>query len=259
MLSLSCFASDYGVYIGAEKECVLSLLCNSERVKTAVLELSDFSKDDVALLHENQIEIFAYLNVGAIENFRTYYKDFAHLTLSPYENWSEEFWIDVRKNEWQDFLVNTLAAAIAEKSADGFFLDNFDIYSLYKSDDVFQALLAILRGLRNYGVKIIINGGDEAVSAILESGKANLIDGVNQESVFSRIKSYKLQLFAKQKKDDTKYFVDYLDNVKRAGLEVFVIEYAKSKTLRSYCENECEKRKYRYFVSTDLELDGGKK
>ena len=255
-LSFGCivFASDFGAYIGSEKKDVLASIEDITEKKTIVVEIEDFTKDDVDTLHKSGFEVFAYLNVGSVEKFRSYYKDFEAITIDSYANWGEEFWVDVRQTSWQDFVVNTLAKNIVDKGADGFFLDNFDIYSQFKIDAIFHALSSILISLQKYDKKIIINGGDEAVSFLIRNGMSSFIFGVNQESVFSRIANYKTQHFKKQKASVTKYFVDYLESAKRAGLEVFVIEYAKNKSLRNYCEKECEKRGYRYFISKDLEL-----
>ena len=47
------------------------------------------------------MKVYTYLNVGSLEDFRDYYKEYEHLTIGAYENWDEEKWIDVSDKDWQ--------------------------------------------------------------------------------------------------------------------------------------------------------------
>ena len=55
----------YGVFIGGSKEDGMKL----NNYKVLVLEPTGFNKDDIKKLHEKNKKIYAYLNVGSLENY----------------------------------------------------------------------------------------------------------------------------------------------------------------------------------------------
>ena len=249
-------AKPYRVLLGADRETVCEILLSSDsKPSTVVLDAQYFSKDDVALFHDKGHEVFAYLNVGALESWREYFARFSDLALASYEHWEGESWADVTNMRWQDFIADEQALDIFQKGVDGFFLDNFDVYYLYQTESVYDSLNKILERLQQYDKRIIINGGDVFVQRLIKDKKQNLIYGINQESVFTRIANYETSTFAKQNKYETEYYTDYLVLAKDAGLEVFVIEYANKKSLASYAASSCEKYGWRFYVSPNLSLD----
>ena len=76
----------YGVFIGISKEDGMKL----NNYKVLVLEPTEFNKDDIKKLHEKNKKIYAYLNIGSLENYRPYYDEYKDKTLSSYENWEDE-------------------------------------------------------------------------------------------------------------------------------------------------------------------------
>ena len=100
---------------------------------------------------------------------------------------------------------------MVKKGVDGLFVDNCDVYYVYdESDALYKGLLNIVKKLDGYGVDVIINGGDTFVTRLIKDKKAGLIDGVNQESVFSRITDYENDVFKSQTAEENKYFRSYL-------------------------------------------------
>ena len=253
---LPSFASSFGVFIGAAREEAREMLLKSDEKMLSVLDADEIFAEDAAKIHEKGHEIFAYINVGALENWRRYYSQFEKFSLSPYANWKNENWVDVSKVEWQDFITQTIAKECEEKGVDGFFLDNFDVYAEYRRDEIFDSLLAILRSLSKYEKKIIINGGDVFVDELIHNDFQHLIWGVCQESVFTRVSSYKKEKFEKQKSAVAKSRAAYLFRAKEAGLHVFAVEYAKKPSLSEYAEQKCEENGFRCYVSPSLSLDG---
>ena len=81
-------------------------------------------------------KIYSYLNVGSLDEFRDYYKSCEKYTVGNYENWEEEKWIDVTAKEWQEQVIAN-AGQMSQKGVDGFFLDNFDVYYEYQTEDVY--------------------------------------------------------------------------------------------------------------------------
>lgn len=229
-------SANYGVFPGIGRDETKKL----ENYSVVVIEPSEFIASDIQKLREDGKEVFGYLNIGAIEEYRPYFKRFEHVTLSAYENWPDERWIDVSSEEWQNFIVESLGNICSEMGFDGLFLDNADIYYHYPNDEIFSGIVRIVSGLKKYGFKLIINGGDTFVSRCIELGTAKKIfDGVNQECVFTSI-DFENKTYGMQNETDKKYFQDYLERVKSDGLSVFLLEYradsALSAQITAYCK-----------------------
>jgi Uncharacterized conserved protein len=133
--------------------------------KEVVIDAQYFSKRDIQTLHKKGVKVNTYLNVGSIENFRKYYKDYEHLAIGDYENWDEEKWIDVSSLEWQKF-IKGLSGKLLKKGVDGFFIDNCDVYCYAKTKKNFVGLVKILRNIKSLKKEVIINGGDVFVKNI---------------------------------------------------------------------------------------------
>ena len=74
---------NYKVLIGMEPGQAMNL----KGITTLVIDAEFFSQEDIAQLHKNgNINIFSYLNIGAIETFREDYAAFADIALGQYEN-----------------------------------------------------------------------------------------------------------------------------------------------------------------------------
>jgi endo-alpha-1,4-polygalactosaminidase (GH114 family) len=108
--------------------------------------------------------------------------------------------------------------------------------------------------LRKYDKDIIINGGDVFVSKLIKDKKTELIDGVNQECVFSRIEDYDRDRFKKQEKSEVKYFQSYLKKVKKSGLKIFLLEYTKDRKLKKKIADYCDRKEYGYYISESVKL-----
>ena len=65
-LSFGCivFASDFGAYIGSEKKDVLASIESIAEKKTIVVEIEDFTKDDVKLINYQHNEQIKNIPVG---------------------------------------------------------------------------------------------------------------------------------------------------------------------------------------------------
>ena len=147
------------------------------------------------------------------------------MSLGIYENWPDERWIDVTSPLWQSFVIDELGKDYAAMGLDGFFLDNADVYYHFPEDDVFQGLCTIMKGLKSYGLPLIINGGDPFVSRCMEENTAlSLFDGTNQETVFTKI-DFTNQTYGQQAEEETEYFQEYLSKAKEHGLSVYLLGY----------------------------------
>ena len=244
--------TSYAVLLGIDPEQASCL----SRYKTVVIDAQYFTKDEVASVQKSGTKVYTYLNIGSVETFREGYDSLKGLTLAPYDNWPDEFWVDVSKPEWQKF-VSDEAKSLAEKGVDGFFLDNADVYYFYPTDAIFNGLNAILTDLAQYRKPVLINGGDVFVSrAVLDAKAPNaVITGVNQECVFTNI-DFDAGTLILQDAETSSYYQEYLARCKSAGLTVYLTEYAKSSdSIVRTIDSFCKERGYLYYVSPSINLD----
>lgn len=242
---------DYGVFLSLDA----SDLDKIAMYQTVVIDAQYFSKKDITYLKKQGCTVYSYLNVGSIENFRKYYDTYEKLTLGEYENWEEEKWMDVSQIKWQRFLAS-LEKGLIKKGIDGFFVDNCDVYYEYPTDDIFEGLTTILKHLMKYRKPVIINGGDVFVMEYKERyGRlTDIMTGVNQESVWSKI-DFDTGKFSVQKKSDRNYFMKYVETCDSQGLDVYLLEYTKSKALKSKIKKYCSQKHFHYYISDSIELD----
>ena len=242
----------YGVFLGVNPE-------DADQIagyQTVVIDAQYFTQEEIAQIQQNGAKVYTYLNIGSIETFREGYDSIKDCILSPYDNWPDEYWVDVARAEWQTFIASE-AKSLAEKGVDGFFLDNADVYYLYPTSAIYDGLNAILQTLAQYDKPVLINGGDVFVTkAVLDADEPNpVITGVNQECVFTNI-DFEHGKLIRQDEESTSYYQEYLTRCKSAGLDVYLTEYAKRgdgifSTIDSYCNDHG----YQYYISPSINLD----
>ena len=241
---------DYGVFLGMDTKDLNKL----KDYKMVVLEPSNFSAEQIQEIKERGTKVYGYLNIGSLENFRPYYEQFKKYTLAPYENWEEEYWMDISNPKWQAFLINDLGQKYSSMGLDGFFLDNADIYYEYPKEEIYQGLKKILTGLKQYSLPLILNGGDSFVQrSIEESNGLSLFDGVNQECVFTKI-DFTKPSYLSQDKETKAYYEEYLEKAKTAGLSVYLTEYQANSELSQEIERYCKENGFLWYNAESLEL-----
>ncbi len=246
------YTEDYGVFLSLEYDDLPA----DANYETIVVDAQYFSADEIDALKENNGSVYSYLNVGSIENFRDYFEEYEDITLAPYENWDEEYWIDVSKESWQSFIVDELAPSLIEKGIDGFFIDNTDVYYNFEEEEIYQGLVNILSQLKDTDMKVLINGGDVFVTKYLEENGNldDILDGVNQESVFTSI-NWDEGTFTSSDEESKEYYLSYLEKVKAAGKEIYLLEYTDDESMILNIKNQCTRRYYHYYISNSIELD----
>ncbi|MCI5935834.1 MAG: endo alpha-1,4 polygalactosaminidase [Lachnospiraceae bacterium] len=240
----------YGVFLNADA----SDLKKISAYQTIVIDAQLFSKKDIAYLKNKGCTVYSYLNIGSLENFRSYYDAYRKWTLGFYENWEEERWMNVSESAWQRFLIS-LEEQLLEKEIDGFFVDNCDVYYEYQTDAIYEGLSAILQHLMTYKKAVIINGGDTFVMKYQKRNGSlqDIMTGVNQECVWSKI-NFKTGKFQSQSKYDREYFRNYIETCDRMGLDVYLLEYTTQKSLKKKIVKYCKKRDFQYYIADSLEL-----
>lgn len=241
----------YGVFLNLNKRNVKKLY----RYKTVVIDAQFFSKEEILKLKKHKIKVYSYINIGSIEKFRPYYSKFKHLALGHYENWDDEKWINVADNSWQNFISNKLAPQLLKKGISGFFVDNCDVYYNFPKKAIYSGLIHLLKALRNKNTPVIINGGDTFVTKYSHTHKnlKPILTGINQECVFTSI-DFKRNTTTPQKPSVRKYFLSYISKLKRYKVKIYLLEYTKKKSIINKIRAYCNKRKYTFYISPDIEL-----
>lgn len=247
--STSDSTGKYVVLIGEDPEITEKL----SDIDLLVIDAEYFSQNDIARLRENGIhEIYSYINIGSIESFRSYDTDFEKYTLGAYENWPEEKWIDVSAPEWQACAASRVDSLV-QKGVDGFFVDNTDVYYNYPQESIYDGILTILDYMNHTGRKIILNGGDCFVKKYLTTEKNVLIDGVNQENVFTAY-DFSKDIYTKNDQSTREYYTEYLDLAMSHGCTAYTLEYAMDPTIRRQAAAYAGKHGYICYISDNIGL-----
>ena len=245
---------DYGVFIGMEKKDLQQL---TKSYQTMVLDATNLDKSDIKQLHSESQQIFAYLNVGALETSNSFYQDFKDLTFKPYDNWPDESWLDVTDSAWQDFLVHQLAQSLKDKGVDGLFLDNFDVYDHDHRPEVYTSLVQLLKEFQSMNLPVIINGGSTFVSQLVAEDPQlarQLIYAVNQESVFLAY-DFDADKPVQQTAEAEDFYLDYLNNLSQTGIQVFLIEYGADSYQADKILKQCQELDYSLYLAPSILLD----
>ena len=241
----------YGVFLSVEK--------NIDRLKdyeTVVIDAQHFKKEEIEAFKARGHKVYSYINIGSLENFRSYYKEYKDLKLGKYEHWDEEIWINVADQRWQTFMTDQMIPQLTAKGIDGFFVDNCDVYYHYKKKEILDGLTNIMKALVSTGKAVLINGGDCYLDAYCKSGGtwSDVITGINQETVFSKI-IWNKNKFGTANKEDHKYFLSYIERYAKQGADIYLLEYTKDKKLIKEIEEYCKAKGFGYYVSDSVELD----
>ena len=247
---LEAGTTSYGVFIGIDHDNIGRL----DNYDIVVVEPNEFSKKEVGELHEKGKTVYAYLNIGTVETFRSYFDDFENITLDLYGDWPDEYWIDVSNKAWQEYCLN-LALKIKKKGFDGFFIDNLDVYHYYPNKGIYDGICNILRRLKTLDTEVIINGAKEFVTTTFSMGaQEDLFDAVNQEEVFTKI-DFDDETYHNQSRTETAVLKNYLKEVKKEGYDVYLLEYSPSKATAEKIWRYCKKNGFKYYLAKSLMLE----
>ena len=250
-ISCKAYDSDYGVYIGSNPEDI-----DPEFLpQTIVIDAQYFSEDEIHSLKEEGHTVYTYINLGSIETFRDYYKQYESLTLGIYENWEDEKWIDVSDKNWQKFFSDKADELLA-KGVDGFFVDNCDVYYNYQTEEIYNGVSEMLKDLKSKDTYVLINGGDTFVLEYLDRNGSldDVLDGVNQESVYTSI-NWDDESFGVNDAEEREYFTNYLDRVMADGKDAYALEYATDRKIADKALEYAKEKGYGVYVSDSLELN----
>lgn len=246
--------SSYGVFLSLEGEDAVKA---SEGYKLVVVDAQVLSKEEILFMQDRGQQVYTYLNIGSLEMFRPYFEEFHHLIEKPYQDWEDEYWINVSSKEWQRFIEEKLVVSLLEKNVDGFWIDNVDVYSQIPTEAIYLGVEAILKGVMTHEKPVIVNSGNEFVELYAQrSNQVNdILTGVNQETVFSTI-NFEDQTFGIQTEVEQNYYIDYLNAMEDLDKDVFLLEYTRDNHLEKEIQDYAKERGWNVYISNSIELNG---
>ena len=221
-----------------------------------VLEPEDYTSTKIKNVKKKGYTVLAYLSVGTLEKNRSWYDKFEKDKLKQLDDWPDEYYMDICNKTWTNHIIE-LAKQYKGMGFDGWWLDNIDVYSEYKSKKMFEAIKSLLSKLRSMNVYIMINGGSEWIDDAIDKGMnlTKYLNGYTQEEVFSLIKDYsKKGKFDKQKDSDSKYYRTLMKKAMKIGVACFCLEYTKDENLKTTIKKWCKNNGASYYISGDVNL-----
>ena len=253
---------EFGVFLGMDEDH--KNLEKLYKYKRVAIEIEEFDDKDIEKLNSHNVDIYAYISVGSLEDYRDYYDDFKDYTFMDYDNWEHERWIDVSQKSWQKHLLDT-ASTFKDLGAKGLFMDNFDVYYIvseeYECTDAFkegiyQGCKTILSDFDNLELDLLINSGTTFLERLASEkcGCINYIDWYAQESVFSSIIDYDNDVFGTQNATDHAYYLEMIELMKHYS-KVLMIEYTKDQQLIEKIQKYAKQENVYYYISGKVNLE----
>ncbi|MBF0431480.1 MAG: endo alpha-1,4 polygalactosaminidase [Fibrobacteria bacterium] len=203
-----------------------------------------------------------YVSLGEAEKFRWYWKEIEgrDFILWENENWKDDYLIDIRSSEWQDFLVKRIIPKIIAKGYEGLFFDTIDtpLFLEEKDSEKFAgsavALGTLIKRIRETFPDLVLvsNNGLRAVTHI-----GAYVDVFVLESMFTTY-DFESKNYGKADSSWRKKRIGQINANKElfAGKPVLVIDYADpgDKALKDWSGAECKKRGFvPYHTTIDLQ------
>jgi len=169
---------------------------------------ANFSPAQIATLRAGgRNTVISYLNVGACEQYRSYWSQAPAglipcganraAQLGPYRRYAKELWMNPGNPDYRRLLVEHVAPRLAAAGVDGFFLDNLEIVEHGAHDKeapcdttcVEGALMVVAELRRKFPDLVLImqNATSATTRAARVSGVnfASLLDGVSREEIYA--------------------------------------------------------------------------
>ncbi len=204
-----------------------------------VVDGEEASAGVVSALQDEGSVVLAYLSVGTIEKWRSWYDDLRRYRLSAWQDWKDEWFADVSKGGLRDALADEIAPGILAKGFDGLFLDNVDMIEPKrhkKQRDGMRELVARLGEVvhSDDGLLFAQNGyWGFRKFGILDDGH---LDGWNREDV-TWTYDFDKRKYVRNSDRDRDEALDDLAAMRGKGLFTTATNYAKKSTGKAVDES----------------------
>ena len=242
--------SGYKVYLGLNGSDVNRII--KAKPSIAVIDFAEFGDLQIKKLRSKGIKLISYLNVGAIEKTRPYFKAAKKYAIGKYSDW-DEMWMDVSAKPWQDFLV-AQAENFKKRGAMGLYIDNLDVVEEYKPRNLYPHAVELLNRIRQEtGLYLMVNGADYFVTNAVLKGQRSF-QAIQQEEVFTRITDIEGNKAKSQKPKEKKRLKAYCVAAKKRGLDVYLLEYRPSASNKVKIKTFCKKYGMLHYNSKTVDL-----
>lgn len=240
----------YKVYLGLNGSDVNRII--KAKPSIAVIDFTEFGNTQINKLKSKGIKLISYLNAGAIERSRPYFKTYHKYALGKYEDW-DELWMDISQPEWKDALAGQ-ARIFKARGADGLYIDNLDVVEEYKPRNLYPHAVELLNRIRQEtGLYLMVNGADYFVTnAVLKNQRS--FQAIQQEEVFTRITDIEGNKAKSQKTKEKKRLKAYCISAKKRGLDVYLLEYRPSASNKVKIKTFCKKYGLYFYNSKTVDL-----
>lgn len=237
--------------VPAYKVCLTTKANPEKGSGLLVIEPEDYTAAEIKALKSAGYKVLGYLNVGAVEPDRSYYKALEPYTLRKMDDWDERY-LDVCAEAVQKWAI-AKGKEIIGKGFDGLWIDNLDVCEEYPSDAAYKGITKVLQALYSLGY-IMVNGGLEYITKAIKQGD-KVAHGVTQEEVFSRITNYSGKgTFGTQTATQSATYQKYVATVLASGMDAFLLEYTRDAALKTKITTYCEASGAGYYIADDVNL-----
>jgi endo-alpha-1,4-polygalactosaminidase (GH114 family) len=168
--------------------------------------------------------VLAYLSVGTIEPFRSWYRLLKPFRLKSRFEEFDEYYARARSPRFRRLIRRRIAPRILRKSFDGLFLDNTDMVETHpRQRRGMRRLVRRLAGLvHSQGDFLFAQNGERSIKPLLP-----LYDGWNREDV-TWTYSFERRRYVHRTPANVQQAIEALERIGEAGLLVTAADYTKA-------------------------------
>ncbi len=214
-----------------------------------ILEAQHYSKTDIAVLKKNNTTIFAYISLGEVNEYTTYFKEVKNNLVGKNKIW-DSYFIDLSAKETRKVLMKHVKS-LATLGFDGLFLDNIDNFCRYgKSYFQKDHLISLIKEIKdkNDHLKLIQNSGLE----LLPNTHA-YISSIVIESLVTDY-DFKTSSYAIREKSDFKSRKKTIQEAyEKYKKEVIIIEYSDSRKINRKIKRRLPRKWSKFIGNINLQ------
>lgn len=215
-----------------------------------VLDGEAASASQVSLLRGMGKVVLAYVSVGTIERYRSWYAAAAPYRLDYWGDWGE-WYADTSHTGYRDLMTHHVAPALLAKGFNGLFLDNTDMIADHPRQragmiQLVHALALLVHRRHDF---LFTQNGEGTIGPMLHD-----LDGWNREDVTSTY-DFGSRGYRRVSADDSNSARQALRDIAAAGLLVTAIDYARaddSAAIATSVRNTCQSGALPYVSDINL-------
>jgi uncharacterized protein (TIGR01370 family) len=216
-------ASSFAFAIGGDAGSLDTTLLG--RYDLVVVDGEGVTRSVVDALHAEGSLVLAYVSVGTIESYRSWYAAASPYKLELWDDWGE-WYADTSQAGFRNLITGTVVPPMLAKGVDGLFLDNVDMISDHEAQarGMYELVRTLGSMVHQDGRILFAQNGEEIVDPLLD-----VLDGWNREDVTSTY-DFDSASYRRVPADDSRYALDALRRVRAAGVFTTATDYTASAT-----------------------------